>query len=284
VHPLSVEVLSPGVEASPSVLDLEHSAIHLWLGFPDTLDVMSLQRCRDILSPDERRREHRFHFPLDQRCYLITRALVRRVLSRYVSIPPEGWVFGTTSHGRPEILNRDSGARDLVFNISHNRDLIVVGVTSRPTLGVDVENTCERAAPLEIAGRYFAPNEASALRELPREGRAMRFWEYWTFKESYIKARGMGLSLPLDKFNFRFPDERSVDIDIDTALADDPKSWEFWQFRPTPHHLVALCATRAPACREPPVVRQMVPFASERIVPTVFSRRSPSLILEGVER
>jgi 4'-phosphopantetheinyl transferase len=281
---MSVEVLPRGVEASPPVLELEHSAIHLWLGFPETLDLTSLQRCRDILSPDERRREDRFHFALDQRCFLVTRALVRRVLSRYASIPPAGWVFGATSHGRPEILNRDNRARDLVFNISHNRDLVVVGVTSRPTLGVDVENTCERAAPLEIAGRYFAPGEASALRELPQEERALRFWEYWTFKESYIKARGMGLSLPLDKFNFLFPDERSVDIEIDTALADDSKAWEFWQFRPTPHHLIALCATRAPACREPPVVRHIVPFASERIVPTAFSRRSPSLTFEGVGR
>src|SRR3984957_7770843 len=117
---MSVEVQSCGVEASPSVLELEHSAIHLWLGFPETLDVTSLQRCRAILSPDERRRERRFHFPLDQRCYLVTRALVRRVLSRYASIPPEGWVFGTTSRGRPEILNRENRARDLVFNISHN--------------------------------------------------------------------------------------------------------------------------------------------------------------------
>jgi 4'-phosphopantetheinyl transferase len=281
---MSLEVLSRGVEAIPSVLELEHSAIHLWLGFPETLDVTSLQCCWDILSKDERRREHQFHFPRDQRCYLVTRALVRLVLSRYVSIPPEGWVFGTTSHGRPEILNRDDGARNLVFNISHTRDLIVVGVTCRSALGVDVENTCERVAPLEIAGEFFAPGEASALRDLPREGRAMRFWEYWTFKESYIKARGVGLSLPLDKFNFRFPDERSVDIDIDPALAGDPTSWEFWQFRPTPHHLVALCATRARACPEPPVVRQIVPFASERIVPTAFSRHSPSLTFEGVGR
>ena len=51
-----------------------------------------------------------------------------------------------------------------------------------------------------------------------------RFFEYWTFKEAYIKARGMGLSLPLDKFSFQYPDDHAVEIAIDPELATIPRA------------------------------------------------------------
>src|SRR5262249_53867928 len=151
----------------------------------------------------------------------------------------------------------------LSFNISHTHSLIVLGVTQGRELGIDVENVVDRAAPLDVAGRYFAPQEVAVLSAAPKQEQQHRFFEYWTFKESYIKARGMGLSLPLDKFSFHYPHDRAVEIAIDAELADDAARWQFWQFRPTPEYLVALCAERVGARSPKVIARKVVPLLSE---------------------
>jgi len=152
--------------------------------------------------------------------------------------------------------------------------LIALAVTKRRALGVDVENFCTRAAPIDVADHYFAPQEVAALTTMPPDQQQYRFFEYWTFKESYIKARGMGLSLPLDKFSFHYPDEHAVEIAIDPELGDDPARWQFWQLRPRPQYLVAICAERA-SCESPSVlVREAIPILSEREVPVEFLRVS----------
>src|SRR5205823_5574435 len=116
-------------------------------------------------------------------------------------------------YGRPETAN--SEASNLSFNISHTHSLIVLGVTRGRALGVDVENFRAREVSIDVADRYFAPQEVAVLNASPQHEQQYRFFEYWTFKESYIKARGMGLSLPLDKFSFHYPDDGAVGIDID---------------------------------------------------------------------
>ncbi|MBC7957358.1 MAG: 4-phosphopantetheinyl transferase family protein, partial [Cytophagales bacterium] len=72
-----------------------------------------------------------------------------------------------------------------------------------------------------------------------------RFWELWTFKESYIKARGMGLSLPLDKFSFHFERPGDVQISFEEELNESPARWELLQLRLDAGHLVALCVERS---------------------------------------
>jgi 4'-phosphopantetheinyl transferase len=145
-------------------------------------------------------------------------------------------------------------------------------VTRSRMLGVDVENFRARAVSLDVAGRYIAPDEVEALSGAPRHEQQYRFFEYWTFKESYIKARGMGLSLPLDKFSFNYPHDRGVAVAIDPELADDAARWQFWQFRPSPEYLVAVCAERTGV--QPPrlTVRRAIPMLSERAVSPDFLR------------
>jgi 4'-phosphopantetheinyl transferase len=162
----------------------------------------------------------------------------------------------------------------LSFNISHTHSLIVLGVTRRRALGVDVENWQTREVSIEIADRFFAPTEVKALSGVPPHQQQYRFFEYWTFKESYIKARGMGLSLPLDKFSFHYPHDRAVEIAIDPELADDAARWQFWQFQPGPEYLVAVCAERVGD--QPPrlIVHQTVPMLSEKSFTPEFLRVS----------
>jgi len=245
-------------------IPLTPAEIHLWLAFYDEITEEGLHSAyRELLNAAEKEQEARFYFARDRRRYLITRALVRMVLSRYVSIHPREWIFSTNAYGRPDIVNAQARDAYLSFNISHTHSLIVLGVTKRRALGVDVENFRAREASIDIADRYFAPQEVAALTAAPPHQRQYRFFEYWTFKEAYIKARGMGLSLPLDKISFHYPDDRGVEITIDPKLADDSARWQFWQFRPGAEYLVAICAERVDAQSPRLIVRRVIPTLSE---------------------
>jgi 4'-phosphopantetheinyl transferase len=238
-------------------MPLGSAEIHLWLSFYDEITDGRLHSAyRELLNAEEREQEARFYFEKDRRRYLITRALVRTVLSRYISIPPE-------------VRNAC-----LSFNISHTHSLIVLGVTKGRALGVDVENLCAREASLDIADRYFAPQEVAVLTAAPRHQQQFRFFEYWTLKEAYIKARGMGLSLPLEKFSFDYPDDHAVKIAIAPELTDDPARWCFWQFRPTAEYLVAICAERIGDQSPRLIARQAVPMLGEKEVTLDFLRIS----------
>jgi 4'-phosphopantetheinyl transferase len=261
-------------EMSPAI-SLTPAEIHLWLTFYDEINEEPLLSAyRDLLNGAEKEQEQRFYFARDRRRYLVTRALVRTVLSRYAPIQPREWIFGANAYGRPSIVNAEARDLCLSFNISHTHNLIVLGVTKGRALGIDVENFCARTAAIEIADHYFAPQEVAALAAVPQRQKQYRFFEYWTFKESYIKARGMGLSLPLDKFSFHYPHERAVEIAIDSELADDPGQWQFWQLRPRPEYLVAVCAGRAGLESPSLIVREIIPMAGEKEVSGEFLRSS----------
>jgi 4'-phosphopantetheinyl transferase len=249
-----------------SLIPLPPGEIHLWLASYDEIGDERLHAAyRDLLDPAEREQEPRFYFARDRRRYLVTRALVRTVLSRYVPLSPAAWSFSANAYGRPQIVNPQGQEAGLAFNLSHTHSLIVLGVTSRGELGVDVENIRAREVSIGIADRYFAPEEVAALRAAPAQQQQYRFFEYWTFKEAYIKARGMGLSLPLDKFSFHYPDDVSVEIAIQPELSDDPSRWQFWQFRPADEYLLAICAERVDAHPAKLVVRRTVPMVSETV-------------------
>lgn len=248
--------------------------IYLWCTFYSDLENEALLReYRSLLSESERQQEMRFHFARDRRRYLVTRALVRTVLSRYANIAPAEWTFGVNDYGRPLIANAASAARQISFNVSHTDSLIILAVAQGHEVGVDVENTRVRAACIEIADRFFAPAEVSALHALPKARQQHRFFEYWTLKESYIKARSMGLSIPLDQFSFDLPED-DIAISIHPDQADRPERWRFWQLSLGPGYLGALCAERV--SREVPllVVRNVVPLICDQALPYTLLRAS----------
>lgn len=271
-------VASPDAVESGTI-PITPAEIHLWIANYDGISDEHLHAAyRDLLSDAEKTQEPRFYFARDRRRYLVTRALVRTVLSRYVPIvQPRQWNFSTNAYGRPQIANAEAQDAHLSFNLSHTHSLIVLGVTTGRELGVDVENFRAREVSLDVADRYFAPDEVVVLNAAPPNEQQYRFFEYWTFKESYIKARGMGLSLPLDKFSFHYPDDRAVEIAIHPELADPSSRWQFWQFRPEPDYLVAICGERVDAQTPRLIVRQAVPMVSETALNPQFLRLSDSV-------
>ncbi len=254
--------------------------IDVWLAYyHEIADPRLHEQYRALLTEEERGKEFRFYFPDDQRRYLVTRAMVRTVLSRYQHVAPTDWRFANNHYGRPAISNLSPDECGLCFNISHTKGLIALAVTHRRELGVDVENLRTREVSLDIADRFFAPPEVEELATVPPDRQQDRFFEYWTFKESYIKARGMGLSIPLGQFSFHYPHERAVNIAIDPALGDDANRWSFWQYRPSAEHLMAVCAERRPEGAPSLTLRKVVPLVEEVVVESQLLKTS-----EGVTK
>lgn len=244
--------------------------IDLWCTLLGEVDEALLPRYRAMLCAQEIERMERFHFARDRRRNLITRALVRTVLSRYGSLSAREWRFSADAHGRPRIANPPAGFA-LDFNLSHSADMIVLAVCDR-AIGVDVEHIA-READIDRLDRYFSAAERAGLRALAPPDRRRRFFELWTLKESYLKARGVGLRLPLDAFAFEFAGECGLRLSFEPPIEDSPRRWRLRQFTPRPEYLVSVCAERSEGpC--PITVYEGVPLAWEQVVEVSFSRSS----------
>jgi 4'-phosphopantetheinyl transferase len=234
--------------------------VHLWLVFEDEVESAApLDDYRLLLTDEERAKEARFYFARDRRRYLVTRALIRTVLSGYSGVEPRAWRFATNDYGRPHVASPE-GLGTLSFNLAHTAGLIACACAGSGAVGVDTEHIQRDTAPLDIADRYFSAAEVSELQASPPEQRAERFFHYWTLKESYIKAIGTGLSTPLDRFSFRLAPAGAIGLSFHKGLNDDPRRWRFWLLEPMRTHLVAVCAERAQRV----IARKVVPLVSEQ--------------------
>jgi 4'-phosphopantetheinyl transferase len=232
------------VEIPAPRLALPAGEAHVWYAWTTACNEPGLLAYyRSLLTEAERARLERFVFDYLKLEYLVTRALCRTVLSAYADVPPAGWRFGANAYGRPEIAVPAAPQR-LRFNLSNARSLVACVVTDEVDAGIDVEDLHRRGETVSIADHYFSPSELRTLRSLSPERQRYRFFELWTLKESYIKARGMGLSIPLDQFSFQ-PEETPIRIAFDPRLADVPSDWQFQLYRPGEHHLMALSIRRA---------------------------------------
>jgi 4'-phosphopantetheinyl transferase len=227
-------------------LALGPTEAHLWYAHPDEVrDPAQLESLMRLLSPDEHDRRQRFHFERDRHSFLITRALVRTVLSRYAGVPPTAWRFVPNAYGRPEIAGPE-GVPPLRFNVSHTQGLVVCLVAVDREIGVDVEPVDRPAPGFGVAERYFAPAEVARLRRVSAAEFPQAFLDFWTLKEAYIKARGMGLSLPLADFAFHLEPDGSIQISFTRNIADDPATWQFTRFVLKERHKVAAALRRPP--------------------------------------
>jgi len=233
-------------------------SVHVDLVLTDNAEALAKRdQYLPLLSPDEHERMARLVFERDRQRFLLTRALVRTMLSRYAPVAPADWQFIANVHGRPEILDRPLGVADLRFNLSHTDGLIACAVTIGREVGVDVEHVGRRLTQ-DVAARFFAPAEVAHLQSLPDDEQERLFFDYWTLKEAYIKARGFGLSLPLGDFAFHLATGGAPAISFEPSLPDDPATWQFLQDWPTPAHRLGL-AIRRTGDDLPVRMRQVVP-------------------------
>ncbi len=252
-----------------TLLPIEKGELHLWLSFPDEIrEPELLDRYRMLMDPSETRKHDRYRFEKDRHTCLITRALARTVLSRYTGRPAESLGFTRNSYGRPELVQDDFGygageASGLRFNLSHTHGLVACAVARGADVGVDVERIDRKTLNLDIADRFFSGKEAAELRSRPLETRARRFMEYWTLKESYIKARGMGLSIPLDSFSFNLMEKGRVSVSFEDAGLDSPEHWKFFLLDPGKGFRVAVSVRGKTHASTAPITRAVVPLVMD---------------------
>ncbi|MGP8244793.1 MAG: 4'-phosphopantetheinyl transferase family protein [Bryobacteraceae bacterium] len=226
--------------------ELEAGTCHLWYWrVPERFGRPLEELERRFLDASEAERYARFRVAPAAHLFLGSRILLRTLLSRYSAARPEDWHFATNRWGRPRIAEPAEAAR-LHFNLSHTSGLVVCLTGGREELGVDTETTQRPMTDLrQIAGRYFAPREVAALSEMPESERRERFFEFWTLKESYIKARGIGLSLGLSRFGFTVAGDGAT-VAFEPGFDDDPAGWNFRLFRVDPDFLIATSVRHRP--------------------------------------
>jgi 4'-phosphopantetheinyl transferase len=182
----------------------------------------------ETLSHDEWTRAQRFVFATDRRRFVAARGALRAVLGRYTEQAPERLRFGYGTQGKPYLAD----AGNLEFNLSHSAELAVLALARGRRVGVDLEYKRELQDLEALAQHTFAPGEWAALLSVPTESRHQRFFRCWTRKEAYLKARGDGLSFPLEAFEVSLDTEPRL---ITNRLEpNEPNRWDLRAFAPAP--------------------------------------------------
>ena len=221
------------LEATPGSVDL-------WLyDYGTEQDQRRYEAELDLLSPDELARHDRLRFDHSRRMFTATRALARTTLSRYVDRDPREWRFEIDRHGKPYLASTEPGP-GLWFNLTNTRGAVACVVSvAHSRIGVDIEHLGRQTDLLALAKRYFATPEVEDLRCRDPATRLRRFFTYWTLKESYIKAVGVGVSLGLGRFWFSVGDD-GIGVDFAEDLDDDPGRWQFALIEPLHDYLLAV--------------------------------------------
>jgi 4'-phosphopantetheinyl transferase len=183
--------------------------VHLWRAcYSDWIG--RLASLRSLLDDDEVTRGDRFLRDGDRDRYIFAHGVLRKVLAASYRCDPEGLRFGVGERGKPFLENPSEGSERIEYNLSHSGDLVLIGVCFGGPVGVDVERLSRNVEFEDLSDRFFAPEEAEAVRCRPDGQRRRIFFDTWVCKEAFIKAVGDGLTMPLDSFVVHFEGERTT--------------------------------------------------------------------------
>lgn len=219
----------------PDSLSLPPGEVHVWRVALE-MEPAGLEELQQTLAPDERARAARFHFSKDRRHFIAARGALRDILARYLRCDPTHLQFCYGLAGKPA-LAPGAQVQDLHFNLSHSQGLALYAVTRIGEIGIDVERIEVDVARERVAERFFSPQEVFALRALPAHLQPEAFFNCWTRKEAYVKARGDGLRIPLDSFDVSLTPGAPP-----TFLRGAGPQWSLQALTPAPHYVAAIAA------------------------------------------
>ncbi len=211
---------------------LSDDEIHVWCVELDAAgEVAALAAW---LSAEERERASGLLSGTHQRRFVVARGMLRRLLGCYLDQDPSAVAFSRGAHGKPFL--QEGG---LHFNVSHTHELALYAIAQSREVGVDVEWMRPQVAHEQIAARFFSLEEQGALAEVPDEERRAAFYNIWTRKEAYVKARGGGIAAGLGTF--------AVSLGAKAALLhsdegrDEVERWKLIALEPADGYVAALC-------------------------------------------
>jgi 4'-phosphopantetheinyl transferase len=215
--------------------------ISLYFGILDAVDTpQANEACFATLSSAEKQRAECFVLERHRRQYIFAHGLLRVALSRFVpEVQPSDWCFVANGYGRPFIAAPEI-ARTVYFSLSHTEGCVACVVSGCEAVGVDVEEIREGQSLFATAQSNFSPEEIGALRVLKPADMVYRFFDYWTLKEAYLKARGTGINLPLNQFSILISSDQKIGIRFALEIADDSKRWHFTKSSPSARHRLAI--------------------------------------------
>lgn len=239
----------PGVRASgaqasarrswqkgPSSPVLWPNEVHVWRVRLDGARPKNLELA---LAPDDRERAARFRFEGDRHRFSIARASLRTILARYLKSSAAGLRFDIGAYGKPGLVENQNNL-DLRFNLSHSHQVALIAITRGREVGVDVEFMRADFANDEVAEHFFSPAEVKQLVRMPTKLKTRSFFNCWTRKEAYIKARGEGLSHPLDQFDVSFAPDAPAALLGNRLDPAEVSRWSFEELSPHPAYAAAL--------------------------------------------
>lgn len=183
----------------PINLRLLKMEVHVWRASLEQ-PASVIQNLQKFLAPDEVTRAWQFYFEKDRNHFIVARGLLRVILGRYLNTDPSHLRFCYNSYGKPS-LDFIFHQVELSFNLSHSHNLGLYAFAYSRQIGIDVEYMHSNVDYEQLAKHSFSPYENAVFHALPLAIKRQAFFNCWTRKEAYIKARGKGLSLSLDQFD-----------------------------------------------------------------------------------
>jgi 4'-phosphopantetheinyl transferase len=169
----------------------------------------------------------------------VARGLLRKILGIYLNTKPDRLRFSYGKHGKPSIIS-GSGKEKLKFNLAHSDGLALYAFTCGRHIGIDIERIRVDFDHEQLAAQFFSPQENAMLRCLPAHMKTEAFFSCWTLKEAYIKAKGDGLSLPLNQFDVSLvPGEPATLLNY-RGDPQEASRWSLKQLRAGPGYTAAL--------------------------------------------
>ncbi|MBS0172292.1 MAG: 4'-phosphopantetheinyl transferase superfamily protein [Nitrospira sp.] len=221
------------------------SDVHVW--FCDLLQYAADQAgLAALLSGEEQARAVRFAFDRDRQRYVLSHALLRLILSRYTNQDATCLRFSTGVHGKPALDVSDGGTRVMQFSLSHSGPYALAAVSTGRAVGADVEVRRADIHALKLAQRFFAPSESRLIANAEGELQQQLFYRFWTAKEAYVKGRGVGLSLGLDRFELLFEEDFAAARVRWTESAAFDSAWQVRSLS-LPDHLAGAVAVEGDA-------------------------------------
>lgn len=216
--------------------ELGHDCIDIWFCPLDAFG--SEQLPLSSLSDDEIARYRRISNRDAALQYLAGRVMTRSALSSYSGVPEREWRFKTHRYGRPAIAD-PAAHRALNYNLSHTNAAAVLAVGELEQFGIDIESHERQVEIEEIGWSVFTAAERSWISGTTAKDTLHRFFDLWTMKESYMKARGLGFSLQPKSFELIKTDGRWK-LGQAPACELEPSEWQFIQMSPRADLTVAL--------------------------------------------
>lgn len=223
----------------PEPIRLSDKEVHVWRAPLRGRTTSILQKMRHTFSEDERARAARFRFDQHRHDFIVSRGLLRSVLSRYLGVPPRHLQFEYGRYGKP-FLAAGFENDALRFNLAHSHELVLFAITRNREIGIDLEYIRRELEYLQVAERFFSPKEASFLRDQPAALQQEVFFTGWTRKEAYIKAKGKGFSLSLSDFDVSLTPGHSAKLLRTGNDSKEASRWSLVDLKPGNDYLATL--------------------------------------------